>query len=236
MSKKLIVLLLAMCITLSGCGLHPARLNAIKDKLLGRSNDRYSQSYDVDDYDDWDDDDYYDDYEDEYEDAYVGEEASEESSLPSNLQTYQYTSYIEGCTDFSISYDGDILSVCDYWDTPAAYLWSNRDLDNPHAYMHARYGSWEDHYADPYTRYVLNANNKKEVSEPTPLSINGYDGYYWTIRMEESAINWTNDLYIFAVQIDAEHYFYVESSRLTLNDICTFEELLSDLLYNIEIQ
>lgn len=158
----------------------------------------------------------------------------ETPDVPANLQTFSYVSSVDGCLDFSITYDGDILSVEDSYNTPSVQVTAHRDIENPRAYMHVRAGSWEDHYDSPYSRYDLDCD-VTEVSEASPLSINGYDGYYWSVYIEETAINWNNDVYIFAIQLDSEHYFYVESSRITLENCCTFEELLTNLIYDIQM-
>lgn len=211
------------------------------ETLRSGGNTDYSGSSDADDY--YDDDVYDDSYEDEYYD-----ESQDNETETLDLQSYSqlYSSYdpqtyaLESYEDFTITYDNSFLTVMECWGAdPSAYVWEHKVLDSPQAWIHVRCGKWEDCYnSTDYTEYSRygSVHDPREVYEATPLSINGYDGYCWTTLLGAAHDDsWSNDIYTYVIQIDEDHYLHVESSRMTLDGCCTFEELLTHLIHNITI-
>ncbi len=265
MTKKLTLLLLAVCLMLSACGSNNAKekYDSLKEKYedLQDEHEDLQEEYEelLEEYEDlieeYEEYAYYEDSpevsepEQEENDVAAGEtntppveEVPAAPAAPANLQTYSYVTAMneypgEGNLDFTITYDNDILTVGAEIDCVAVYLWKDggRDWENPHAYMNVRSGSWEEHYANPYSKWDFGRFEKTDVYESYPLSINGYDGYGWAIYIEETYLDWCNDVYIYTVQLDPEHYLYIESSRLSLQGDCSFEELLTALLHDVTI-
>ena len=217
MTKKLTLLLLAMCLMLSACGSNNANYELLKEKYEELKNEYIDlkdeheslineyealwedydalmegeASSDATEQDSWEDDSASADA-----DAPVAEDIQDTPATSANLQTYSYVTAMneypgEGNLDFTITYDNDILTVGAEIDCVAVYLWKDggRDWENPHAYMNVRSGSWEDHYADPYSKWDFGRFDKVDVYESYPLSINGYDGYGWAIYIEETYLD-----------------------------------------------
>ena len=262
MAKKLIVLLSAMCLMLSACGSNNANYDLLREKYEELKNeyidlkdehealiseyealwDEYDAlmggegSSDAGTQDQWEDDSTSADA-----DTPTAEDMQEAPATSANLQTYSYITADneypgEGNLDFTITYDNDILTVGAEIDCVAVYLWENggRNWETPHAYMNVRTGSWEEHYANPYSKWDFNRFNT-DVYESYPLTINEYDGHGWAIYIEDLYIDWCNDIYIYTIQLDPDHYLYVESSTINLDGDCSFEELLTALLHDVTI-
>lgn len=169
-----------------------------------------------------------------------------QSTTGCDLQSFSYVpsdefgEAIYAPIPFTITYNNDVLYASNYMgNDPCVYYWENRDIYSPQAFMFVREGNWQDYYysTNPSELTVYGGiHDIREVYEVEPLTINGYEGYFWTthLTMAEGG-DWNNDIYTYVIQLDENRFFYLESSRMDLEGRGTFEEFLSELIYEITL-